>query len=174
MAPQQPAPDPMTETALRSLRDIALPEPVSWVPQTWGWALVAALAAAIVIVFGLRWLRRYRADAYRRDALRLLVSAEEKIRNPATRRDGIHDLTELLKRTALAGWRRKDVAAMSGSSWVRFLDAHDDRHAGTTLQKLLDDFEYRDDRSLDTLPANVGDEMALAARGWIERHHVSA
>lgn len=174
MAPQQPDPDPMTEVALRSLKDIALPEPVSWMPQTWGWAMIAGLAAVVIFACGLHWLRRYRANAYRREALLLLIAVEEKIRNPATRRDGIHDLTELLKRVALAGWTRLDVASMSGGSWVRFLDAHADQRSADALQKLLDDFEYRDAESLDTLPSNVGDEMATAARGWIEQHHVSA
>jgi len=43
--------DPMTETALRSLHDIAVPPHVSWLPQTWGWAALAVLLGIAVLVF---------------------------------------------------------------------------------------------------------------------------
>ena len=60
MEPQAPPPDPMTEAALTSLKDIAIPEPVAWLPQTWGWAMLAGLLGVTLIVFGWRWLRAYR------------------------------------------------------------------------------------------------------------------
>src|SRR6478736_5715722 len=68
--------DPLTETALRSLKDIALPPAVSWMPQTWGWAVLAAILVLIVAAAFILWLRRYRANAYRREALALLAGVE--------------------------------------------------------------------------------------------------
>lgn len=166
--------DPLTETALRSLKDLSVPQPISWMPQTWGWALLAGLMALLVIVASARWLRRYRADAYRREALALLFDIEEKMSDPARRHDGIHDLAELLKRVALAGWPREDVAPMSGSSWVRFLGYGDDKAEEAALAKVLDDFEYQDVETLDTMPSNVGDDLIMTARKWLEGHHVPA
>jgi hypothetical protein len=41
------------------------------------------------------------------------------------------------------------------------------------LERLLDDFEYRDEGSFAALSPSVGDDLLLDARRWIERHHVS-
>ena len=174
MEPKAPRLDPATEAALALMKDIAIPEPVSWVPQTWGWAMLAGLLLLIAVAIGLRRLRRYRADAYRREAVMLLYEIEEKIADPARRHDGIRALAELLKRVTLAGWQRKDVASISGFSWVQFVGDHDDRPCEPNLASLLDDLEYRDDRTLDGLPSTVGDDLVTAARKWIEGHHVSA
>jgi hypothetical protein len=174
MEPQVPRLDAMTEAALKSLKDIAVPEPISWLPQTWGWAMLEGVIALILIAIGIRWLRRYRADAYRREALTLLFYIEEQISDPARRHDGVHALTELLKRVALAGWPRETVAALHGDVWARFLTAHAGRHTDPALARLLEDFEYRDDGTLDTMPSNIGDDLTVAARRWIEGHRVSA
>ncbi|MBY5412446.1 DUF4381 domain-containing protein [Rhizobium leguminosarum] len=162
------------EAALLSLLDIATPEPVSWMPQTWGWAVLVGAILVMLALAGLRWLLHYRADAYRREALALLVVIEERLRRPETRRDGILELGEILKRTALAAWPRREVASLSGDGWVRFLETHDGDGTADTLKRLLDDFEYHGAEIVADLPSNVCGDLVAAARDWIERHHVPA
>lgn len=172
MEPDKAAPlDPLTKVALQSLKDIAVPQPVSWLPQTWGWALVAVLFALAVVAILIRRVRLYRANAYRREALGLLGAIEDKLKNPDERDQALRDLAEVLKRTALAGWGRADVAALSGAAWVAFLEEHGDGRGGLGLAALLDDGEYRDGSGAVT-PAS--DEILSSARNWIRRHHVSA
>lgn len=163
--------DPMTETALRSLHDIAVPPPVSWLPQTWGWAALAVLLGIAVLAALLVWLRRYRRNAYRREALRLLDGIEADIRSPASREKGVHELSELLKRTALAAWPRSDVAALTGQAWLQRMDS---RGAYKALARLLDDLEYHDSAAIAALPPDSANELILNSRRWIRRHHVSA
>jgi hypothetical protein len=163
--------DPMTETALRSLHDIAVPPPVSWLPQTWGWAALAVLLGIAVLAALLVWLRRYRRNAYRREALRLLDGIEADIRSPASREKGVHELSELLKRTALAAWPRSDVAALTGQAWLQRMD---NRGADKALARLLDDLEYHDSAAIAALPPDSANELILNSRRWIRRHHVSA
>ncbi|MGO6985758.1 DUF4381 domain-containing protein [Rhizobium leguminosarum] len=162
--------DPITETALRSLHDIVVPAPVSWWPQTWGWAVVAALLVFAALLVTLRRIKRYRANAYRREALTLLEGVADKLQHPATRPDAIRELAEVLKRTALAAWPRDEVASLSGDGWVRFLDAHDEDRTGDTLERLLDDFEYHGAEIVAGLPSNVCSDLVIAARRWIEQH----
>ncbi len=171
MASQQAAPDPLTEAALRSLKDIAIPEPVSWMPQTWGWALLAILLLTAAVAAFLLWLRRYRANAYRREALELLDAIEQDLQSPATRDRAIRQLTEVLKRAALAGWGRKEVASLSGAAWVGFLEDHGGGGAGRALSTLLDDVEYQSNGHVEALAATG---LVSSARTWIRRHHVSA
>ncbi|MCI1001980.1 MULTISPECIES: DUF4381 domain-containing protein [Ochrobactrum] len=151
--------DQATETALRTLHDIAIPPSVSWLPQTWGWALVAVLLLLGLAILLFRWVKRYRRNAYRREALQIL----ENISNtaPAT------EIAELLKRTALSAFPRADVAALSGGQWVAFLESHSPAPLGTNLKAFLKGREYEPDQQANDMPVIVNQ-----ARLWIERHHV--
>jgi hypothetical protein len=163
--------DPLTEAALRSLKDIAVPEPVSWMPQTWGWVLVAVILAVSMAGLIIHLARRYRSNAYRREALALLVGMEGKLVDPSQREQALRDLAAILKRTALASGRREDVAALSGAAWVTFLQDGIDGEAGHALNALLDDAEYQSGGTVEALST---DDILSAARTWIRRHHVPA
>ncbi|MDM9620873.1 DUF4381 domain-containing protein [Rhizobium sp. S96] len=163
--------DPITEAALRSLKDIAVPQPVSWMPQTWGWGALAAITIAALLLCAALFYRRWRRNAYRREALRLLDEIADDFRSPQTREQAITRLGELLKRTALAAWPRQTIAAASGNDWVSFVSAHQGGEIGTSLKSYLDDLEYHAPTALNV---EAGDNLLRDARHWIERHHVSA
>ncbi|WP_244656237.1 MULTISPECIES: DUF4381 domain-containing protein [unclassified Rhizobium] len=165
--------DAALQTALRSLNDIVLPDPVSMMPQTWGWLVVAALLTAACTIAVFRWVRRYRADAYRREALAMLGTIRHLLEHPTTRREGVLRLGVLLKRTALAAWPRSEVASLSNADWAEFLANHGDTDT-RTLEWLLTDFEYHDADAVAHLPSHVRDDVLATARAWIERHHVPA
>jgi hypothetical protein len=164
--------DPMIEMALRSLHDIALPQPVSWMPQTWGWAALAAILLVLLLIVAILAIRRFRRNAYRRDALHQLTDLERDMTDVARRDHAIRELAEVLKRTALAAWPRARVAKLSGAEWAQFL-AHAD-NSDETLAPLLDDLEYRGDAALASLSDDQMRNALQAARLWIERHHVPA
>ncbi len=169
---EQTGPDPTLQSALRSLHDLAVPEPISWIPQTWGWALIAVFLTAIIGVKAFQWIKNYRANAYRREALAMLDDIQRLLREPSTRPDAVHQLGELLKRTALAAWPRKEVASLSSRSWASFLRNHGGAVDSSELARLLDDAEYRTTDELGGM--RFGDEVVVSARAWIERHDVSA
>ncbi|PZM11223.1 DUF4381 domain-containing protein [Rhizobium tubonense] len=167
------ASDQLAETAIRSLRDIVPPPPISWFPQTWGWLVVALMLAAAALFLFLRWFRDYRANRYRREALAELEALEGEIRDLATRRHALQSLAVLLKRVALAAWPRADVASLSGGAWVQFLHSREDGGVGEALATILDDLEYHGDADTNILPQNLAGDVVVAARKWIEGHHVS-
>ncbi|MFG6158639.1 DUF4381 domain-containing protein [Halomonas sp. 1390] len=90
------------------------PPPVPWLPQTWGWALLAGLILAMLAGWAWRARRRHRANAYRRRALAELAASDQRIES----------LAEILRRTALAAFPRERVAGLHGDAWRHFLDAH--------------------------------------------------
>ncbi|WP_455271586.1 DUF4381 domain-containing protein [Rhizobium herbae] len=173
MEPQQPAPDPITEAALRSLKDIAVPPPVSWMPQTWGWALAAVILLVLLVILFLIWLRRYQADACRREALRQLTFIEQRITDPIARPDAIHELALLLKQVALASGDRAETASLSGAAWVRYMENRTENGVGASLGKMLDDGEYRGANHAADMPSDGGAKLIADARRWIEYRHVS-
>ncbi len=163
MEPAAPSgPDPLTRLALEKLNDIVLPQPVPWLPQTWGWLALAFLLLALVVWVMWRRHRRYLANRYRREAL------AEIDRLTATSGVGaMTGIAEVLKRVALKTWPRAETASLSGAAWFAFLKEHD--FSGTP--QFLDDLEYR--ASAD-LAENDVRQFADDARRWIERLHVSA
>src|SRR5690242_20110761 len=95
------------------LKEIALPAPVSYAPQTWGWwALLGVLVVAVLLV-GARRYWQWQRDRYRREALvRLagLQTSDDQLK-------ALRELPELLKRVALSmpsPWNAKPVGALGG------------------------------------------------------------
>jgi cbb3-type cytochrome oxidase subunit 3 len=94
------------------LEPVPEPAPISMMPQTAGWLWLGLLC--LVLLVGVAWIlrRRWRENAYRRQALLELKNATEP-----------SDLAALLRRTALATYPRKDVASLYGPDWLTFLDS---------------------------------------------------
>jgi hypothetical protein len=175
VAETQPILDAVARAALAQLADVTAPPQVSWMPQTWGWALLAALVLAGVIWSVVRWRRQRAANRYRIEALAALARLEVALSDPASRGEALAAIPPLIKRTALAVWPRSDVASLSGDAWLAFLGRH---HAGDAppgiAGRLLADAEYRSTASLAAMPIEDARACVRTARLWIERHRVSA
>ncbi len=133
------------------------PIPISMVPQTWGWIV---LAAVFLIGVGsiIYLLARYRsANAYRRLALMELKRAGN---DPAR-------AANILRRAALAAFPRNEVAGLHGQEWLNFI-----QHSAEKIQ-----FPDEAGQSLLQAPYREGKEdpkVAKLARDWITLHKVEA
>jgi hypothetical protein len=166
---QQAKLDQVTEIALRSLGDIATPDPVSWIPRTWGWGLLASILFVLVLVYFMIWYKRWRRNAYRREALQELNAIKIQFQNHDQRYLAATALAELVKRVAIASWSRRSAAALSGGDWVKFLAAHDGTDISGSLSRFLNDLEYQ------AKPEPVFDDFNVIVNytsKWIERHNV--
>ncbi|PLX81673.1 MAG: DUF4381 domain-containing protein [Desulfuromonas sp.] len=104
------------------LRDIHLPEPISWWPPAPGWWLLAGLFALAALALRM-WLVRRRQLAWRRTAL---AELERLGRAYAEHGDGRRLATEvsvLLRRACLCRAPRAEAAALTGVAWLDYLDA---------------------------------------------------
>ncbi|MBP1886849.1 DUF4381 domain-containing protein [Sinorhizobium mexicanum] len=176
MEPAAPATtDPALAATLRDLADVALPAPVSMLPQTWGWAVLGAIILAAVAAALWLWLRRRATNRYRREALSELAGIEQYLADPATRGMALAQLPPLLKRVALAAWPRETVADLNGPLWVGFLAA---RSGGARLSpeftRFFEEAEYRGEDALGLTDEKRARAYAAAARQWIEGHDVRA
>lgn len=104
------------------LRDIHLPEPVSWWPPAPGWWLLLALAAAAIALA--IWLRRRprRRTAPRRLALRELQQIRAAYAQHGDPRRLVRELSVLLRRSAISLFPRAETAGLTGEAWLGFLD----------------------------------------------------
>ncbi len=167
-----PALDAAAQAAIAKLADIAVPEPTPWTPQTWGWAVVAALALGAAVWLIVRAVRRRRANRYRVEALADLAALESRLPDAASRPAAMAEIPPLLKRVALAAWPRPDVAALSGDAWVAFLRAHAGR-AGLpdAASAFVKDQQYRA-HALDAISSDDARLVVDQVRRWIEGHRV--
>lgn len=145
----------MMDDPLAALRPLHTPPPIGWWPPAPGWWIV--LIGVIVIV----WLvyRRRKRMAPKRAALTELNHLDN---NRATLEQPVAMLNRLLKRYALVCWPAHDVAALSGQTWLDFLDAH-----GGNGQ-----FAHGPGQALQTAPyqprhADI-DALIALARSWIK------
>ncbi len=153
---------------LDRMADIAVPKPVSYLPQTGGWIVLGGVILLVSAYVGWRYWRVRRHNRYRRAALAELSEIERRFDGAAASAATIADLAALLRRTALAAFPRVEVASLYGKPWLRFLD---DTLGGT-------EFVGQKGRLLVTAPYSSnseisGDELqALAglARRWIADH----
>jgi hypothetical protein len=107
---------------LAQLRDIHLPDPVSWWPPAPGWwALLLCLLMAIA-AGGWRLHRQRIANAYRRLAALELRAAWTALQQDGNRAAYVYCLSQVLRRAALVAYPPEQVNILHGQAWLTFLD----------------------------------------------------
>jgi len=104
-----------------TLRDIHLPEAVSWWPPAPGWWGLPALILllAIIYLFVRAWRRRRRLRNSAIQELKYICDAFDRHHDSLRL---VRELSVLLRRIAISYFPRSDVAALTGDEWLRFLD----------------------------------------------------
>jgi hypothetical protein len=108
------------------LRDIRGIDPAPWWPPAPGWWLVllGLLLLLLLVVWLLRRRRLYPLGRWQQDARSRLLELRRRIqREPAKQVAG--DLSELLRRIAIARCGREHTAALTGEMWLDWLQSND-------------------------------------------------
>ncbi|SDZ48684.1 DUF4381 domain-containing protein [Pseudomonas sp. NFIX28] len=189
--------------AIEQLKELELPAPVSYLPQTWGWWLLLGLLAVMLSAWAGHRYWQWRRDRYRREALLRLAQLQGSGDSLAA----LRELPELLKRvalsmpepyswtgTGLAGDRRwQRLAAkpwwparapaerrqappgpLHGQAWQDFLQRHSRQPLPADFSLRLAQLAYAPDEQLLQLPAQQRRQLFDSCRAWVERHHVAA
>jgi hypothetical protein len=159
--PQAQAPNPLVQ-----LRDIHLPEPISWWPPAPGWWFLA-VASGVLLAWALKYLHsRYRANHYRRQALVRLqqLRLQEPDREP---QEQIRALFVLLKQTANCAYPNRQPSSLAIQAFVSFLCFSCDRSVFTQSKLELESLLYA--QQTDEQSADI-DSLFEDARIWIKDH----
>lgn len=104
------------------LRDIHLPDPISWWPPAIGWwiLLTASLVILILAIWAIRTVRKPTLKKTARKEFKLILDAFEANKNPT---ECVANLSLFLRRVVLTH-KRKDLktAGMTGIPWLKYLD----------------------------------------------------
>lgn len=105
---------------LGGLRDLVAPSDFPIWPLAPGVWIAAIALLAVLAILAWQILARYRANAYRRAALRELYA----LQSAAGMASGemVERISAVLKRVALVTYAREEVASLSGAAWARFIE----------------------------------------------------
>jgi hypothetical protein len=184
--------------SIEQLKEIALPAPVSYAPQTWGWWVLLCLLVIAVLLVSARRYWQWRRDRYRREALVRLA----ELQNSDDQLKALRELPELLKRVALSmptDWNTKpvgasllakrsmstdqtpsrasslpQVTALGGKDWQAFLVRHSSQPLPADFSQQLAQLAYAPDTVLLALPSDQRDQLFATCKHWVEHHHVAA
>jgi hypothetical protein len=144
-----------------ALRDIHLPDPVSWWPPAPGWWLLLLTVIGLGIALNYWWRTRSRRRLLQLAEHELVIIEQAYAQNHDSSR-ALQNISMLLRRIALSRYPRADVAGLTGERWLQFLDnALPDRPFTQGSGRSLADAPYR--------PSAEADLQALfdLSRQWI-------
>lgn len=145
------------------LRDIHLPAPIGWWPPAPGWWLLLGLLLTVVFLLVRMWLK-HRAGQ-QSDWFGLAKAELERLQasyhtEPLAL---LRELSVLLRKVAISRYGRDQVAGLTGTAWLDFLD----RKAGKNL------FKGKFDRLLTEIPYRANAEaetraLVAAIHEWLK------
>ncbi|OPX56665.1 protein of unknown function [Oceanospirillum multiglobuliferum] len=152
------------QNLIDQLKDIHVPAPdAGWTPAlTPFWIISASVVLILLLLFlGRRYYLRTRNRRY---ALNELEQMRRRFQEHQQRQRFLNELNMLLRRMAMVHYDREEVAPLSGSAWLTFLD----RSGRTTVfsdgigQSLIQAYEE--------MPDDINEpELTEAVEQWIKR-----
>lgn len=105
------------------LRDIHLPDGVSWWPIAPGWWLILVLVIMIAMIIWAIRMNKAR-QLLRKQALSELQQIELAFSQHQNNQQLASDCSALLRRVCISRFARPDVAGLTGEAWLQFLNQH--------------------------------------------------
>lgn len=128
---------PPTELPLKNLH---LPEAISWFPPAIGWWLVLLLIPVFIVLMYWCYKRLTRNTALK-TAKTMLVTIKNSTMDNTQK---IAELSALLRRVAISATSRTQTAGLTGQAWLAFLDSSlKDAPFTTGAGRCLADAPYR-------------------------------
>lgn len=158
------------QASLQNLHDIIVPQPVPWWPPAPGWYVTGGIIFLLFTWISWRFYTRWRSNAYRRISIKELGIIRNNIHSNQLK-PSLRELSKLVKRTALAVWPREQVASLTGSEWLRFLDQTGNTDVFTKGDgRLLAELGYEKKQKLaDLSDEQIGSLLNITEK-WIREH----
>lgn len=123
------------------LKDLHLPEAISWWPPAYGWWLLAILIPLFIVLIYWFYKRLTRKTALKA-AKKILADIRQN--NKLDNFQKLCELSVLLRRVAISVFPRADVAGLTGRAWLEFLDGSlKDKPFSTGIGACLAEAPYR-------------------------------
>ena len=148
--------------SLDQLHDIIIPPAISNWPLAPGWHALALLVLAFGVHVGLKYWSLYQKDLYRREALKILSTLNDKDTSK-----GIRTLLGLMKRVGLQCFGREKVAALSEDAWWDFMEKYSKVKVGVEVRELSQKILYSPNAEATAEDVKL---VSKVAKVWITTH----
>lgn len=147
---------------LAQLRDIHLPEAISWWPLAFGWWFVAAICL-LTIIFSIRYiLNQFLNQRYRRQAL-----VQLKLLPDSNQHQRLTVLFNLLKQVASSAYPKQNFASLNNKDFVEFLK---NSYPKARFNDLPDNWEQLFYAKQPSITSELVDQFINHSRLWIKHH----
>lgn len=146
------------------LRDIHLPDQVSWWPPATGWWLIiAAVITSALVYFVIKTVRKKRL--LRKTALEQLDIIQDQFNTDGNKITLAQSLSILMRRSCISFYPRASTAGLTGSRWLHYLDNTTDKKGFTNgAGKILATAPYLPTHSEPELDA---DKLLFLCKTWL-------
>ncbi len=153
---------------IRGIAEIRIPDPVPWTPAAPGWMIVWAILSGIGIWILILLFLKWKQNAYRRQALKVLKVLKQK--DFMAEKAVLCALPPLLKNTALKAFPKTRVAPLFGEKWISFLESRylDPGFRGNAGKNLMV-ISYQNPKNW-TITREQAEEIFSLVERWV-RHH---
>ena len=143
------------------LRDIHLPDPVSWWPPAPGWWLLLALVIVLLISTP-ALLRKLKQKPLNKQALSTLNKIQADYAQHRNNQQLVQQLSILLRRICMSYTSREQSASLTGDAWVAQLNRlTPQNYFSSELADLLITAPYQQNSNIDAAP------LIDTCRQWI-------
>lgn len=141
------------------------PDAVRFSFETPGWYVLGIFLLLVATFLFFSWLKRYRKNAYRREALKALIEIEQNSQNQ-NEANQLNDALVLLKLVAMETFGRQLVAQLYGNDWLEFLESKGKDTPFTDYKQHIANTLY------DAIEVELKETVALIAlsKRWISTH----
>ena len=155
----------MEESNTPGLGPLFEPAPVVFQFETPGWYVVFGILGLLIFIMTIKAILKYHKNAYRRQALVLLKTIENKF---STEQDVkcINDTMVLLKQVSLTTFNRNEVAELNGKAWLEYLDSKAKHSTFVQLENAV--FQALYQNKLEQ--PQSAQQVFTNARNWIKHH----
>lgn len=153
-------PDPLAQ-----LRDIHLPEPVSWWPLAPGWYVLMLLILLILMIITYRVYKRHVNGLAKNKALELLKTYKDHYDKERNAQVASARVSELLRRVALVYYPRAQVAGLHGDDWVEFLNKTSKKIDFKPVKAMLLESPFKTGETVNLKPLFTRAEQWIKQRG---------
>ena len=151
----------MPGTTELELRDIHLPDAVSWWPPAPGWWIIASLLL-LTLLLGYLARKYYRSKALQRQIVAEIEAIKNDFQSHKNTYTLIQSLSILLRRSCISFYPRHETAGLTGGDWLRYLDdTYPEKSSSTHLPfqqgvgKILASAPYMAEQSSIDIDANA-------------------
>lgn len=146
------------------LRDIHMPEAISWWPLAFGWWILIALFLAVLAIAIWQLLRYQQGNRYRKLALAELNNLYSNWQSSADTATYLQTANQILKRAVFQANVNSDTSSLSGHQWAEHLNSYTNQSLAEDSCKALAESIYM--KEPDT---NV-EKLHLDLCTWLKTH----